>query len=212
MLIKDEAQLKADAFFKNVDTDNQRIADSLHQYDGSVLLGKENDPTNELHRMGKFLMPVEFIKKLKQLSRDILVEIHPTKPHMYVVYDTRRNEKKYVSAFENAPVPERTIMDTKTTLDVDPESLSPSWRPGKHNVVKPNANGIIEVDDTVARPGLKSYTNPWHVVKMGYRTILIRLLYDQLCTKSQIELYFDNDNTPEWAAKTGSQSIANARF
>lgn len=211
MLIKDEAQLARDKFFRDVDADNERIAQSLHQYDGAVLIGKDHDPTDLFKRMGKALAATELIKKLEQLSYYIKVERHPQKSNMWVVYNITANGKKYVSAFEDGIVPERTIMDTKTTLDVDPSSLTPSWRPGKYSDVK-KVNGVIEVDETQARPGLKSYTNPWHIIKMGYRTILLRLMAEGLVTKSKVELLFGNDDTPEWAAKTGARDKNIARF
>lgn len=211
MLIKDEAQLARDKFFRDVDDDNERIAESLRQYDGAVLLGKEHDPTDLFQRMGKALAATELIKKLEQLSYYISVERHPQKPHMWVVYNMTANGKKYVAAFEDGIVPERTIMDTKTTLDVDPASLTPSWKPGKYSDTKV-VNGVIEVDETQARPGLKSYTNPWHIIKMGYRTILLRLMHEGITTKAKVELLFGNDNTPEWAAKTGARDSRIARF
>jgi hypothetical protein len=212
MLIKDEAQLAKDKFFSAVDDDNERIAQSLRQYDGAVLIGKSDDPTDIYARMGKSLSALELKTKLEKLSPYIIVEKHPWKPEMWVVYSNTVEGKKYVSAYEDGTVPERTLMDTKTTLDVDPASLSPSWKPEKVAPELPNKNGIIEVDENAPRPGLRSYTNPWHIVKMGYRTILLRLVHAGVVSLARVELIFGNDNTPEWAAKTGKKDPTIARF
>jgi hypothetical protein len=212
MVIKDEQQQKKDKFFYEVETDNERIKDSLKQYAHAVLIGKSDDPTNIAHRMGKSLSPQELITKLESLSYYVKVEIHPTNPKMYVVYNTRGGKKTYVSAFENSIVPERTLIDTKTVEDVDPSTLDPAWKPGKYDAPIKDINGIIQIDESQPRPGLIKYTIPWHISKMGYRTILLRLIQTGVVSLTKVEEVFGNDNTPEWAAKTGNLSNVNARF
>ncbi|CAB4142873.1 hypothetical protein UFOVP434_46 [uncultured Caudovirales phage] len=212
MLIKDEQQQKKDKFFYQVETDNQRINESLRQYDHAVLIGKGDDPTDIMQRMGKCLSPAELIKKLYKLSYYIAVERNPKNPKMYVLYSTRGGKKTYIGAFEDSLVPERTLMDTKTVEDVDPSTLDPAWTPGKYDAPLKDVHGIIQIDESQPRPGLIKYTIPWHITKMGYRTLLLRLMQQGIVSKTKIELEFGNDNTPEWASKTGNRSSIQARF
>lgn len=211
MLIKDTEQLVKDRFYKQVETDNQRIVQSLRQYDNAVLLGKENDPTDIMERMGACLTSTEVKTKLEQLSYYVKVEKHPKKHNMWVVYNTRGGEKKYISAFEDGIVPERTIMNTRTIEDVDPESLNPSWTPKKIDAPRVDINGIIQIDEG-AKPGLTKYTIPWGIEKMGYRTILIRLIQSGVVSPTRVEEVFGSDDTPEWASKTGKRSDILPRF
>ena len=212
MIIRDEARQFSDSFYAAVDEDNDRVRTSLNQYAHAVLIGKDHDPTNILHRMGKALPATELKTKLESLSHYVKVERHPEKAHMLVVYIVRSSSKTYVSAFEDGMVPERTLIDTKTVTDVDPASLRPDWKPGKFDAPLVDRNGIIQIDENAMRPGLTQYTIPWHIQKMGYRTILLRLLEKGVVTMAKVEETFGNDNTPEWAAKTGAQDKNLARL
>jgi hypothetical protein len=211
MLIKDTEQLQTDSFFKQVETDNQRILDSLRQYENAVLLGKDNDPTSVVSQMGNCLSSTDVKNKLEQLSYYVQVERHPQKPNIWVVYNTRLNPKKYIAAFEEGIVPERTLLNTRTITDVDPDSLNPSWTPKKMDAPRVDINGIIQIDEG-EKPGLTKYTIPWNVAKMGYRTILIRLIQSGLVSLTRVEEVFSSDNTPEWASKTGKRKDVKARI
>tara|TARA_R110000868_G_scaffold4119_8_gene25024 strand:+ start:1139 stop:1777 length:639 start_codon:yes stop_codon:yes gene_type:complete len=212
MIIRDEARQFSDSFYTAVDEDNDRVRNSLNQYAHAVLIGKDHDPTNILHRMGKALTPAVLKQKLESLSYYVKVERHPTNHTMYVVYSVRSNTKTYIAAFEDSLVPERTLIDTKTVTDVDPASLRPDWKPGKFDAPVVDRNGIIQIDENAMRPGLTTYTIPWHITKMGYRTILLRLLEKGVVTMAKIEETFGNDDTPEWAAKSGAQDKNLARL
>lgn len=212
MLIKDTEQLQKDKFFYEVETDNERIRQALHQYDSAVLIGKDNDPTNIQHRMGRGMSSEDLKTKLESLSYYVKVEPHPTNEKMYVVYSIKNNTKRYVAAFEKGIVPERTLMNTREIEDVDSSTLNPSWTPKKIDNTVKDINGIIQIDESGPRPGLTKFIIPWNIIKMGYRTILLRLLNENLVSITKIEQTFESDNTPEWAAKTGKQSKTLARF
>jgi hypothetical protein len=212
MLINATEQLARDSFFKAVETNNQEIVNALRQYDHAVLIGDENDPTDIMQRMGKCLSSAEVKTRLEKLSHYVRVEKHPKNPKMWVVYSIRGGSKKYVSAFEDGIVPERTVMNTRTIEDVDPASLNPNWKPKKLDAPRVDINGIIQIDENESKPGITRYTIPWHIERMGYRTILIRLIQERIARLDKVEELFGNDNTPEWAAKTGQRNDIGARF
>jgi hypothetical protein len=123
---------------------------------------------------------------------------------MRVCYLVKDGQKKYLCAYSNGLIPERTIFNTKEVWDVDPDSLKTSWKPNEKDFPV-NRNGVI--DENEARPGYKKYRIPWHIEQMGWRTVLIRLIQNGAVRLVDIEKVFGADNTPEWAAKLNKQKV-----
>jgi hypothetical protein len=156
---------------------------------GSALLGKES-VANQERQQGKGMTATAFIKKLKTINPDFVLEPHPgiAAPHESAFYKLNHDkaclhlliggQKIFVLVCEGDFMPEWTSMTTKKQLGptTDPDA---AW---------------VEVEI------------PWYHQKRGWREVLLMLINKRLIAVTDAERVFGVGQRSSWKILTGKGS------
>jgi len=189
MLVKDTPVLKRHQYMKRVEnTRGVAMKGSQRDAAGAPLVAdKRTSVANPEVQLGRRFTSTEFMNKLRSINKDIIMEPHPG---LMAPPDTayhRMNKDKAVLSL--------LIGDKKIYLFVCEGDYMPEWDTMNTSKAK------VPVDD----PGgpWKTVDIPWHLVKRGWRTVLIRLLHKRLVTLDAVERVFGAGNRQSWKILTG---------
>lgn len=183
---------RRDAFIKRVEKQKQDKIKWLKEQEEDCVYVKEDyiSPANGERQLGKIMETLAFENKLKSLIPNIHFEYNWFNPQMKAIYILRNNVKNYLGSYHAGFMPEHSIVKTKDEIVWDPEQTKKplkradlpksEWVPGK---------GLVW-EEGVIRPGWKKITKPAGELKRGWRTILIKLVYENLLTPLQVDVNF----------------------
>jgi len=150
------------------------------------------DKTNTLLQMGKMMLTPDFEQKLFPLNKGFVAETFPHDSSKRALYIVDLRGKFHVMSYESAWMPERSVMTHKTVRVPDPKLSSMSGR------------DVPSSDPDALKPGWMDVQIPGREAVRGWRTVLARLIQNDLITLSDSDRVFGGDNTPEWQQNTGA--------
>jgi hypothetical protein len=190
MLVRDEALQGRHEKQKVIQKTRQISFDAgKNENKGSALLGKESVANRE-RQEGKGMTATAFIKKLKTINQDFILEPHPgvAAPHESAFYKLNHDkaclhlvvggQKIYVLVCEGDFMPEWTSMTTKKQLGPGNDPDAP-W---------------VEVEI------------PWVHQKRGWREVLLMLINKRLISVTDAERVFGVGQRSSWKILTGKGS------
>jgi hypothetical protein len=190
MLVRDEALQGRHEKQKVIQKTRQISFDAgKNENKGSALLGKESIANRE-RQEGKGMTATAFIKKLKTINPDFILEPHPgvAAPHESAFYKLNHDkaclhlvvggQKIYVLVCEGDYMPEWTSMTTKKQLGPGNDPDAP-W---------------VEVEI------------PWVHQKRGWREVLLMLINKRLISVTDAERVFGVGQRASWKILTGKGS------
>jgi len=154
-------------------------------------------------RLGKPLSTEKLEAKLKKVNPKLAFEFNQFNSTKKAVYLVDSRGKRFICAYENMVMPERSIMKVReievpeNVEHIDRKDLGPvELIPGRGFVPK---NGV--------NPYIRKVRTPWGEHIRGWRTVLIKLVQEGVATPTQIERAFGPDNTKEWQAHLGKAQV-----
>jgi hypothetical protein len=173
MLIKDEATLKRHKKARKYEEHFDNLVDSSRKETRAKSL--VGKITDPEKQEGRRMTTLEFMRRLRKINPDLISVPHPNKPDKCGLYLSIGNHHEYLFPMENDWMPEWSIFDTRTVRQPydKPEGYWP----------------------TVDIPGQE--------IKRGWRTVLIRLVQQQIVTLEEVEREFGAGNRESWKVLTG---------
>lgn len=207
--VRDEANLKRDAYIKRIEKQKQEKIQWLKEQESDCVYVEKDyiSPANSDRQLGRIMNTLDFEKKLKLLAPDLDFIYNPFNPAMKAVYITRNGQRDYLGAYHAGFMPEHSIVKIKEEMVWDPEATrKPLQRADlpKHEFVP--GKGIVWEEGAV-RPGWKKIKKPAGELKRGWRTVLIRLVKENVLTPLQVDLNFGEPSSEfgkkAWAYHSG---------
>jgi hypothetical protein len=154
-------------------------------------------------RLGKPLTTEKLEEKLKKVNPNLVFEFNQFNSSKKAAYLVDRRGKRFICAYENMVMPERSIMRVNVkevpedVTHIDRKDLGPvELVPGRGFVPKSGSN-----------PYIRKVREPFGEAIRGWRTVLIKLVGEGAATPTQIESVFGPDNTKEWQSHLGKAKV-----
>lgn len=168
------------------------------------------DPCNETKQFGNPMTSTEMETRLKKcLPLNITFIDNPFNPTKKAIVRVKNLiETETICAYERGIQPEHSVMMlvTKEVPDADVINRRKSISRKDLGRFEFDSKRGYVFDETETRPGFKKIKQIGRELKRGWRTVLLRLLGENLITLADVEKYFNSDNTAEWAKFTGKQA------
>lgn len=213
MLVQDTEKLKQLKQEKNLAIQRQKAINALEKITLSncvkVFENENLAPYDEVKQLGKVLTSSELENNLKKINPYLIFEYNPYDRTKKAIYFIRNNKKDFICAYENGFIPEHSVMKYKTedVWDHTVDLLTSKDLP-KSELVEDKTSPLgckLVFDESKPRPGWKRVQIPWGELKRGWRTVLLKLLQNNLITLYDAELTFGTDDRITWAARTGKR-------
>lgn len=162
------------------------------------------DPTNSIKQLGKPFTSQEFEKRLSTILPSNCTFIdNPYNPTKRAVIRTLPEGKtETLVPYERGWTPEHSVMQLveKEIADVDVlsrrKAISRADLPKSEYV---RGEGFV-FDDTVTRPGFRKIKQVGREITRGWRTVLLKLVIQNIITLTDVERVFGTDYSPNWAS------------
>lgn len=158
------------------------------------------DPANEERQRGRTMFPHELEALLTRVTPPdfFQFEVHPSNPSKRVAWAKGPDGNRWCACvYENRLMPEYSVMDTEEKWVADPNCFT----------ITPEM-----VKEHGRNAGMKKITVPYMEVIRGWRTILIKLILNNVIKVDQIERLVGGSNRETWAAKAKRRSDAIAPY
>ena len=178
----------------------------LEEANCSLLLDPDTDPTFIPRRLGRTMTHEELERKIKKLVPAMQfvsgpgTQILNTKKMILLGPD---GQERWSCIYNIGVIPERSICARmqKDVLDLSKVVYSRADLP-KYEFVP--GEGYVW-DPTTPAMGFKRVDIPHREIKRGWRTILLRMIVEDVLPLAAIERVFGSDNTPNWQQHTGKK-------
>lgn len=210
--VRDSENVKRDNYLKSVQKQKQDKIDWLKEQNADSVFVEEEyiSPANSERQLGKVMNTLDFEKKIKSLVPNLHFETNPHNQVMKALYILRNGAKHYLGAYHAGFMPEHSIVKIKEELQWDPEATKTplnradlpksEWVPGK---------GLVW-EEGVVRPGWKKVKKPAGELKRGWRTILIKLVNENLLSPLTVDVNFGEPSSlfgkKAWAFHSGKRA------
>jgi len=183
---------------------DELLANSIH------LDEMPKDPTKAINQLGSVMLSSDFELRIKKLCPSLtsIDNNYVQNKRALGYYDAKGWHTLVV--YEKGYMPERSILRSQTELVPDmsyeKENKSINRLDMPQGTFVPN-KGWVYPEGTVL-PGWKKVRHPYGEAVRGWRTVLLRLIHLRQTTPDAVERLFGSDNTAQWAAHTGKQSVS----
>ena len=203
----------------------------LAQLASASLFTDDLDPTNPEKQQGRPMSSEALIKLLRKWNRSLLIETHPTNFNQVVVYKMVGGEKRTAVTFAAGVLPEFSIMarqeqlvekELPTTSEGEeilsikkiPEKVKQGMRAAINEILNNPTNVYDEesamalLEQTLADTTYESLVHDklkqvGRELVRGWRTVLVRLVQQQLVSADTVERLVKSTDRLSWAVKMG---------
>lgn len=205
----------------------------LAQFASASLFTDDLDPTNPEKQQGRPMSSEQLIKLLRKWNRALVIETHPTNYNQIVVYKILGGEKRTAVTFAAGVLPEFSVMakneeliekELPTTSEGEeilsikkiPENVKRGMRAAIEEILN-NPTTVYDEDSAMAllekTLADTSYESLVHTklrqvgreLIRGWRTVLVRLVQQQLLNLDTVERLVHSTDRLSWAVKTGKR-------
>lgn len=113
--------------------------------------------------------------------------------------------RETIVPYEAGWMPEHSVFDVKVEWIRDKSITHFTRKDMAKSSYEITPSGIMWTSDH--RPGWKKVIKLWNEKKRGWRTVLIRLVQNNLMTPTQAERLFGSDDRVQWANAMGKRSV-----
>ena len=159
----------------------------------------QNNPSIWERQLGSALTSTQLEARLRKLNPNFIFENHPLKSDKKCLYWNDSRGKQFICAYENGFMPEHSVFKVKE---------DEVWTGQSHFDKKDLPKGEFVpgrgmVWDSDVTPGFKKVYIPWGEKVRGWRTVLIKIIGQRLCTPTEVEKIFGSSNSAEWHKHLG---------
>jgi hypothetical protein len=189
MLIKDTDVLKRQGYFQKVERTRDIAfgAGKRETRNASLVENPKTSVANPEHQLGRKLTSTKFMQLLNTINKDLVLDPHPA---LLAPQDSAYYKLNFDKAVLNL-----SIGGKKMYLFVCEGDFMPEWDTMDTNTAK--------IPDGAPDGPWKDVRIPWHVVKRGWRTVLIRLIHKRIITVTDAERVFGIGKRESWKILTG---------
>lgn len=159
------------------------------------------DPSNNIKQLGQPMTSADLEIRLRKIVPSNVVFIaHPFNRTKRAAVRIRAGQTETLVPYESGYMPEHSVLQLveKEVPDIDVLSR-------KRSITRADLpayeykNGEFVFDESKPRPGFTKVKSLGREVTRGWRTILIRLILQNIITLADAEKWFGADNSPGWA-------------
>jgi len=208
MLVKDSEAIEKARKLAKLEAYREMIENwaRLEAANCQYLLDERTDPTFIPGRIGTPMTHEELERKVRRLVPGMqfiygpLTEVKGTKKMALTGAD---GAEIWSCVYNTGMLPERSIMArvSKDVLDTSKATFCRADLP-KYEFVPGEG---YRWDDSTPAPGFKRVDLPYKEIRRGWRTVLLRLIVENVVSVDAIERVFHSDNTPNWQQHTGKK-------
>jgi hypothetical protein len=189
----------------------QEIVDYIKQEESHLVFVEDAlvDPTDSLKQMGHPYTSTEFETRLATIlpSNCAFISNPWITDKKAVVRLKNFNEQETLCPYERGVIPEHSVMQLVTKEVPDNDIMSRRKSLNRADLPKYEyvpGQGFV-FDDSVVRPGFKRIKQIGREIKRGWRTVLIRLIQQDIITLYDAERVFGSKDHLSWAQHTGKR-------
>lgn len=167
-----------------------------------------NDPTKATAQLGKVMFSNDLEAIIGKLCPSLTFTDNPWKHDKRAVGYHDSTGWHTVSVYEKGYMPERSILRSQEEIVPDLSYEMENRRIERKDMPKGELTPIgWKYPEGTVLPGWKKVRHPYGEAVRGWRTVLLQLIHRGHTTPAAVERILGPDNTAQWAAHTGKQSL-----
>lgn len=195
--VRDSKNIRKDKIRKEIEKQKQEKIQWCREQEADCVF-VENEyisPANEERQLGKVMNTLDFENKLKTICPSLHFEYNIHNPQMKALYNIRKGVKNYLGAYHAGFMPEHSIVKIKEEIVWDPNATQMPLKKADLPKYELDPKKGIVWEEGAIRPGWKKIKKPAGELKRGWRTLLIKLVYENLLSPLQIEKTFGDPSS-----------------